>query len=331
MRKTTRRGFGQLCAAAALAVGFGLTQGSAALAQAEDYPSKPVRIIVPVAPGGPMDMIARLMGEKLSEEWGQPFLIENRPGGGQVIGTNEVVTSLADGYTLALMSHVWTMNPWLFDDLPYEQDALTPVTRLTITPLIMAVNPALPFEDVQDVIDYAEENPGELTFGSSGPSSSLRFAGELLKFRAGIDMLHIPYKGNGPMTVALAAGEIDVGFVNPVSKPFIDDGQIRALAITSIDRAESMPDLPTIAESGIEGYEAGSWFGLMAPAGTPPEIIDKLNAGLNEALGTSDVLEKLAAVEARASGTTVSEMEALITAEREKWRELIETTGVTVQ
>ena len=131
--------------------------------------------------------------------------------------------------------------------------------------------------------------------------------------------------------MALAAGEIDVGFVNPVSKPFIDDGQIRALAITSIDRAESMPDLPTIAESGIEGYEAGSWFGLMAPAGTPPEIIDKLNAGLNEALGTSDVLEKLAAVEARASGTTVSEMEALITAEREKWRELIETTGVTVQ
>lgn len=329
MFRAVRNHAARLTWALALAATLGLATAPAAMA--EDYPTKPVKIMVPVSPGGPMDMIGRLVGEKLSEKWGQQFVVENRPGGGQVIATNEVVHAPADGYTLVIMSHVFTMNPWLFKSLPYEISDLTPITRMTITPLIMAVNPDLPFKTVQDVVDYAKANPGKLSFGSSGPSSSLRFAGELLKYKTGIDMVHVPYKGNGPMTVAIVSGEIDLGFVNPVSLPFIQDGRLRALAITSAERSPSLPDLPTVAESGVPGYEAGSWFGIMAPAGTPPEIVEKLNTAINEILDMPDVQAKLAAVEAKPSGTTTAEMATLIDSELEKWRDLIQTTGITIK
>lgn len=303
---------------------------TAPASQAADYPDQPVKIVVPVSPGGPMDMIARLLADQLSERWGANFIVENHPGGGQVIATNVVAHADPDGYTLLLMGHVFTMNPWLFEQLPYEMDSLKPISKLTETPLIMSVNPELPLNSVQDVIDYAKEHPGELRYGSSGPSSSLRFAAELLQFMTDTEMTHVPYKGNGPMTVALTAGEVDLGFVNPVSLPYIEDGRIRALAITSAKRSPRLPDLPTVAESGVPGYVAGSWFGLMAPAGTPDEIVEKLNAEINDILDSQEVLDRLAAVEATAAGTSTAEFQTVIDEELEKWRKLIEKTGIKI-
>jgi tripartite-type tricarboxylate transporter receptor subunit TctC len=296
---------------------------------AQDYPASPVTIIVPVSTGGPMDMLGRLVAAELSDRWGQPFIVENRPGGGQSIATNYVANAEPDGYTLLLMGHVFTMNPWLFDDLPYEMDDLAPITQLSDHPLIMSVNPSLPVESVEEFIAYAAERPGELSFGSSGPSSSLRFASELMMFETGIDMVHIPYPGNGPMTVALASGEIDMAFVNPVSASFIEDGSIQAIAISSANRSEGMPDLPTVAET-LPGFSAGSWFGLMAPSGTPEDILEKLNVEVLDILRKAEVIETLTEVEATPVGRSREGFVAYIDSELEKWRVLIDETGLTL-
>ncbi|MYZ49574.1 Bug family tripartite tricarboxylate transporter substrate binding protein [Propylenella binzhouense] len=315
------------------AAGLALTLASVPFAAAEagGYPEKPVKILVPVAPGGPMDMIGRLVAEKLGAAWGQPFVVENRPGGGQVIATQVAAQSPADGYTLLVMSHVFTMNPWLFDRLPYGTDDFAPVTQMTETPLILAVNPKLPVNSVKELIDYAKAHPGELSFGSSGPSSSLRFAGELLKEMAGIDMVHVPFDGNGPMTVAVASGEIDLGFVNPVSIPFIKDGRLRALAITSRKRADSLPDLSTMQEAGVAGYEAGSWFGLVAPKGTPDDVIAKLNGEIGKILSDPEVKARLEAVEATPVTQSPEEFAAYIASELQKWKTLIGKLDIKVQ
>lgn len=300
-------------------------------AAAQDYPQQPVHILVPVAPGGPMDMAARLLGERLSETWGQPVVVENRPGGGQVIATNAAATSAPDGYTLLVMGHVFAMNPWLFESLPYDPAALTAITQMTETPLILVANNDLPVSSVQELIDYAHANPGEISFGSSGVSSSLRFAGELLKSMAGIEIEHIPYDGNGPMTVAIVSGEVQMGFVNPVSLPYISSGQVKALAVTSTERLSSLPDVPTVAETaGLEGYEAGSWFGLMAPAGTDPAIIAKVNADVNTALLAPDVVEKLVAVDATPRGRSVEDFQVYIASETKRWGELIRALDIKI-
>jgi tripartite-type tricarboxylate transporter receptor subunit TctC len=192
------------------------------------------------------------------------------------------------------------------------------------------VNPKLPVHSVKELIDFARAHPGKLSFGSSGPSSSLRFAGELLKSMTGIDMIHVPYDGNGPMTLAIMQNEVDLGFVNPVSLPSIKEGRLRALAITSKQRSPNLPDLPTVAESGVPGYEAGSWFGLMAPDHTPKDIIVKLNRAVNEALQMPDVRKRLLAVDAQPSGNSPEEFSAYITSELEKWRVLIQKTGIKI-
>jgi len=312
--------FGGALLAVAMAIGG---------AGAQSYPEKPVHLVVPVAPGGPMDMAARLLGEKLSTKWGQPVIVENKPGGGQVIATNAVATSAADGYTLLVMGHVFAMNPALFDTLPYDQDALTAINQMTETPLILIVNKDLPVSSVQELVDYAKEHPGELSFGSSGVSSSLRFAGELLKSMADIDIEHVPYDGNGPMTVAVIAGEVHMAFANPVSLPYIDAGEVKALAVTSTERLKSLPDVPTVAETpGLEGFEAGSWFGLMAPAGTDSAIVAKLNADVTEALADPDVLQKLTAVDATPKARSVEDFTGYIDSETERWGTLIRAIGI---
>lgn len=313
---------GKACGAVLLAAA--MAGGGGGFAAAQTYPDKTVRIVVPVAPGGPMDMIARLLAEKLAPEWGQPVVVENMPGGGQVIATQSVATSAPDGYTLLLMAHSFAMNPWLFDKLPYDQSALAPITQVTETPLILVVNPDLPVTTVQELIDYARANPGVLSFGSSGPSSSLRFAAELLKSMADIDIEHVPYDGNGPMTVAILSGEVQMGFANPVSLPYIEAGQVRALAVTSTDRIASLPDLPTMAETpGLEGFEAGSWFGVMAPAGVDPAVLAKINADVNAALKDAEVAQRLKAVDATPKGRTAEDFAAYIVSETERWGKII--------
>lgn len=311
----------------ALLLLIGVSSGSYAQG---DYPSKPVRVLVPVAPGGPMDMIARIVGEKLGRKWGHAFVVENRPGAGQIIATNTAAKAAPDGYTLLLMGHTFAMNPWLFKTIPYKNEDLAAITQLTETPLILVVNPKLPVHSVRELIDYAKANPRKLSFGSSGPSSSLRFAGELLKSMTGIDMIHIPYDGNGPMSLAVMSNEVDLGFVNPVALPNIQDGRLRALAITSKERSPNLPDLPTVAESGVPGYEAGSWFGLMAPSGTPKDIIQKLNVAVNEVLEMPDVKKRLLGVDAQPSGNSPEQFSAYIASELEKWRDLIQKTGVKI-
>lgn len=304
---------------------------SIGVAAAETFPEKPVHIVVPVAPGGPMDMAARLVGEKLSAKWGQPVVIENKPGGGQVIATNAVASAAPDGYTLLVMGHVFAMNPALFDKLPYEQEALTAVNQMTETPLILVVNNDLPVSSVQELVAYAKANPGTLSFGSSGVSSSLRFAGELLKSMVNIDIEHVPYDGNGPMTVAIISGEVQMGFANPVSLSYITAGKMKALAVTSNERLASLPDVPTVAETaGLEGFEAGSWFGLMAPAATDPKIVAKLNADVTEALADPDVVRKLVAVDATPKARSIEDYAAYIASETERWGKLIRTVGLKV-
>jgi tripartite-type tricarboxylate transporter receptor subunit TctC len=297
----------------------------------QDYPAKPVRILVPVSPGGPMDMIARIVSEKLNKKWGRAFVVENRPGAGQVIATNAAAKSPPDGYTLLLMGHSFTMNPWLFKSMPYKNEDLSAVTQLTQTPLILVVNPNLPIHSVRELIDYAKAHPGKLSFGSSGPSSSLRFAGELLKYMTGIEMTHVAYSGNGPMSLAIMSNEVHLGFVNPVSLPSIREGRLRALAITSKRRSANLPDLPTVAESGVPGYEAGSWFGLMVPSQTPKEIVGKLNVAVNEVLQMPDVKKLLMSVDAQPSGNSANEFSAYIASELVKWRDLIKKTGITIK
>ncbi|MGQ7794555.1 Bug family tripartite tricarboxylate transporter substrate binding protein [Faunimonas sp. B44] len=330
MSRISKRAFlRRSLAAAGVALALGLAQGAAA--QAQTYPEKPVKILVPVAPGGPMDMIGRLVAERLGAAWGQPFVVENRPGGGQVIATQAAAQSRGDGYTLLVMSHVFTMNPWLFDRLPYSTEDFVPITQMTETPLILAVNPKLPVQSVEELLAYAKAHPGQLSFGSSGPSSSLRFAGELLKEMADIDMVHVPYDGNGPMTVAIAAGEIELGFVNPVSIPFIKEGRLRALAITSRNRAESLPDLPTMQEAGVPDYEAGSWFGLAAPKGTPGEIVARLNGEIAKILAEPDVKARLEAVEATPVSQSPEAFASYIASELQKWKDLIGKMDLKVQ
>ena len=310
---------------------FTLLVGGANWALAADYPAKQVQILVPVAPGGPMDMIARVLGDKLSQKWGKPVLVVNKPGAGQVTATHAVAIGPDDGYSLLLMGHVFTMNPWLFKKLPYANEDLVPITKLTATPLILVVNPNLPIHSLQDLIAYAKVNPRKLYYGSSGPSSSLRFAGELLKSMAKIDIVHVPYDGNGPMTLAIMSGEMSFGFVNPVSLPFIREGKLRPIAITSSTRSPQLPDVPTVSEAGLPGYETGSWFGLMGPKGMPDSIIRKINADIREVLAQPEIVERLESVDAAPSPNSPEDFAKEIKVELEKWRVLIKELNITLE
>jgi tripartite-type tricarboxylate transporter receptor subunit TctC len=252
------------------------------------YPDKPIRIIVPFAPGGGVDIMARLISDFMSKDFGKPVIVENRPGAGTIVGTMAAASSAPDGYTLMLASTPFAINPSINAKLPYDSfKAFTPVALIARSFDIVVVNPKLPCMSMQDVIAYAKANPGKLNFGSPGIGSSPHLAGEIFKSMAHVDITHVPYKGSAPALTDLLGGQIQMIFSTvPAAASYVRSGQLRALAVTSAQRSAAYPELPTVAEAGVTGYLVEGWYGLYAPTGTAPDVVNLLNASVAKAIGT---------------------------------------------
>ena len=298
------------------------------------YPGKPIRIIVAYTPAGTTDILARALGQKFTEAWKQPVIVDNRPGANGNIGTEVAAKAPADGYAL-LMGTAGThaVNPGLYPKLPYDAvKDFAPISLTAIVPNILVVSNALTAKNLQELIAYAKKNRGKLSFGSPGVGSTGHLSAELFKTLAGIDMIHVAYKGSAPTLQDLIGGQIQVVIDNiPPYLPYVKAGKIRALAVTSAKRSPAAPDLPTMAEAGVKGYDAASWFGLFAPAGTPAEIIDRLSEETRRILGMPDVREKLLSLGAQPAGSTPEEFARFIDNEIAKWGRVIRSANVTIQ
>lgn len=301
------------------------------------WPSKPVRIVVPFAPAGTTDILARALAPELSKAFGQPFVIENKPGAGGNLGADLVAKS-NDGHTL-LMGTVGThaINPALYPKMPYDHvKDFVPITLVAGVPNVLVMNPAkadaLGIKGVPDLIRYAKANPGKLNMASSGNGTSIHLAGELFKTMTGTFMVHFPYRGSGPALLDLIGGNMDLMFDNlPSAMPQIKAGKLKALAVTSAERSAAVPDLPTVAEAGpLKGYEASSWFGLLAPAGTPADVVNRLQQETAKALGSPALKERLLAQGAIPSGMSPADFSKLIAAETKKWAEVVKASGAKV-
>ena len=306
--------------------------GARAAEPGKNYPTRSVRMIVPFAPGGSNDIMARLLGQKLTEAFGQQFIVDNRPGASGIIGTEIAAKATPDGQTLLVMSLTLAVNPSLHRKLPYDTEKdLAPITVIAAAPLMLVVHPSLPAKSTQEFIAYAKANPGKLNFGSGGPGSTPHLAGELLKTMAGIQMTHVPFKGGGPALSALVGGEIQLMLENiPSTLPYVQSGRLRALAATSRKRSPMVPDLPTLDESGVKGYELVGWNGLFAPGGTPKAIVTKLYDASVKALEQSDVKKRLAAMGAEAGGNSPAEFRKFLQAEIVKWAKVVKASGMKV-
>jgi tripartite-type tricarboxylate transporter receptor subunit TctC len=308
--------------------------GGAVLAAASriawaQYPSRPVRMIAPFAPGGTSDFLARLMGQWLSERLGQPFVIENRPGAGANIGTEAVVRASPDGYTLLMAGGYNAINATLYDKLNFNfiRD-ITAVAGIVRVPSVMVVHPSVPATTVPEFIAYAKSKPGKTTMASAGNGAPSHLAGELFKIMAGIDVVHVPYRGGGPAVTDLIAGQVQVMFATTVETiEYIRAGRLRALAVTTTTRSEVLPDIPAVAEF-LPGYEASGWFGIGAPKNTPSEIIDKLNREINAGLADPKIKTRLADLGGEALALSPAEFGRLIADETEKWRKVIRAANI---
>ncbi len=299
------------------------------------YPNHPVRIVVPFPAGGTTDILARATAQKLTETLGQPFVVENRPGAAGNIGAEIVAKSPPDGYTM-LMGTVGThaINASLYEKMPYDHvKDFVPVVLVAGVPNVLVVHPSVPAKSVQELIAYAKANPGKLNFASSGSGTSIHLSGELFKTMTGVSMQHVPYKGSAPALADLTGGQVQLMFDNlPSALPLIKAGKLRALAVTSLARASALPDVPTVAESGLPGFEASSWFGLLAPAGTPKDVVTKVNAEVAKWLATPEAKEKLAAQGAIvASGLTPDDFTRHIASETTKWQKVVKDSGAKVE
>ena len=302
------------------------------LSLAQAYPSRPVRIIVPVPPGGALDILARLMGQWLADHLGQPFVVENRPGGGTNIGVEAVVRAPADGYTLLLIPGSVTANATLYQHLSFNfiRD-IVPIAMISSLPLVMVVNTSNPAKTVPEFIAWAKANPGKVSMASGGTGSTSHIGGELLKLMTGVDMLHVPYRGGAPALTDLMGGTIQVYFSPlPESIANIRAGNIRALAVTTGKRTDALPDVPTIGES-VPGFEANTWQGIGAPKGTPAEIVMRLNKEINAALADSTIKARLAELGSVPSPLSPAEFEKYIADETAKWAKVIREAKIPLQ
>jgi tripartite-type tricarboxylate transporter receptor subunit TctC len=298
--------------------------------QAQPYPSKPIRFVVPYPAGGPLDSVARLLGQKVSESTHQPVIVDNKPGAGGNIGADAVAKAPPDGYTI-LMGAVAThaINPTLYASIPYDPiKDFIPVTQIASTPNVLVVNPAVPAGNVREFIAYAKANPGKLNFGSGSTGSAGHLAGELFKAMAGIDMTHVPYKGAAPAMNDLIGGQIQLMFDNLASSlAQVRAGKVRALAVTTAKRSALAPELPTIAESGLPGFDINTWFGIFVPARTPHEIVERLHAEFTKALAAPDIRERMLNLGAEPVGGSSAEFAAYIRAESGKYARIIKASG----
>jgi tripartite-type tricarboxylate transporter receptor subunit TctC len=300
---------------------------------AQTFPSKPVRLIVPYAPGGSVDLLARVMRDGLQDALGQPVLVENRAGAGGAIGIEAVAKSPADGHTLVLSgSGAITVNVHL-TKLPYEPARdLAPVSMLTTLPIVIAVHPSIPARSMEELLAYAKSRPGTLNYSSNGRGSVAFLAAELLKYMTGIRMEHVAYKGAAPATVAIMAGEVQLGFVDSAAvMPQARAGAVRAIAVTDPKRSAIVPDLPTVAESGVPGYSVSAWVGLFAPAGTPAAVIERLNTDVARVLNNSEVRERILKVQMEPAPNSAEQFARFIGIEHKQWGSVIEAAGIKAE
>jgi len=322
MKPTHRRQFLRLAAGAAA------QSAMSRIARAQAYPSRPVRLIVPIAPGGAQDILARLIGQWLSERLGQPFVIDNRPGGGSNIGTEAVVRAPADGYTLLLIPPDSAINATLYDKLNFKfvRD-IAPVAGLISLPLVMVVNPSFPAKTVPEFIAYAKANPGKINMASAGNGTGVHMAGELFKMMAGAEMVHVPYRGGGPALTDLVAGQVQVMFPGTVASiEHIRAGRLRALAVTTATRSDALPEIPTMAEF-VPGYEATAWFGVGAPKNTTSQVVDKLNETINAGLADTKIKAQLADLGGTPLVGSPADFGKFIAEETEKWAKVVKFSG----
>jgi len=298
---------------------------------AAPYPEKPVKLIVSWSPGGTTDILARIMAQGLTEKLGQTVLVENKPGGGNNIGTEFLIRSAPDGYTLNMTNPANAINATLYKNLPFNFiNDTVPVAGIIRTPNVMVVTASLPVKNVEEFIAYCKANPTKVNMASSGSGSSIHLSGELFKIMTGCKMAHIPYKGAGPALNDLIAGQVQVMFDNlPSSAGFIKDGRIRALAVTTATREASLPNVPTIGET-VPGYEASAWFGVSAPKGTPRDVVEKLNVAINQLLVDPKIQKRLSDLGGTPIPGTPEDFGKLISNETQKWEKVVKTSGATV-
>ena len=325
LHHTTRR---TLLASLAVAAAGALPLG----ALAQNFPTKPITIIVPFSAGGTTDILARIVGQGLTTELGQSVVVDNKPGAGGNIGGSLAAKATADGYTL-FMGTVGThaINQSLYKKMPFDPvKDFAPLSRVATVPNLLVAHPSQPFKTVKEMIAYAKANPGKITFGSPGSGASPHVSGELFKSMTGTDLLHIPYKGSAPAMTDLLGGQTSVMFDNmPSAIQHVRSGKLRPIAVTTAKRSPELPDVPTIAEAGVPGYEATSWFGMFAPAGTPKPVLDKLHAALIKVLNQADVKKKIAEQGGDVVAETPAQFAAFIQAESVKWGKVVKESGAT--
>jgi tripartite-type tricarboxylate transporter receptor subunit TctC len=313
-----------------LVVGALLAGSACAQAQTADYPTRPVRIVVPSSPGGGTDILARLMARKLAESMGQPFIVENRAGAGQALGIDVVARAPADGYTLLMAASAIVLNQVLSKKTSYDTVRdFAPVSLIATVSNVLVVHPSLPVKTETELIDYAKAHPGVLNYSSAGAGTSPHLSMELFRSMAGITMTHVPYKGTGPATVDVVAGQVQLSMPNLLTAmPHIKGGTLRALGVTGPRRATGLPNVPTIAEAGLPGYESVQWYGLMAPTGTPAPIVARLQAEIAKSLASPEMQAAMANEGADAVGNKPQEFAAFIKSEIDKWGQVVKAARI---
>lgn len=295
------------------------------IAKADSYPSKPIRMIVPAAAGGTTDIAARTIADPLGRELGQNIVVDIKAGAAAIIGTQALISSPADGYTI-IMGNIGpnAINYSLYKNLPYKMEDLEPVTMVLATPNVLVVNANFPAKTVAELVTLAKASPGKYSFASSGRGQSIHMSGEMLKYQAGIDITHVPYKGAGPALVDLLGGQVTMMVDNlPSSMPYIKSGKLRALAVTGKVRSPELPDVPTMMEAGFKDFEVTAWFGIFVPAKTPPEVINKLYAALKKVLNLPEVKARMTELGGYAPADTPANTKAFVIAEKKKWEQLV--------
>lgn len=303
-------------------------------ASAESYPTRLITLVVPYAAGGTNDIIARAVANKLSSSLGKPVIVENRSGAGGNVGSSSVAKAAPDGYTLLTAPiGILAINKWLYKNLGYDPEKeFAPITLAGSVPNVLLANPSVPARDIKELIAYAKANPNKITFASMGTGTTGHLNGEMLKILANVDIQHVPYRGSAPALQDLLGGHVNIMFDNlPTALPLVKAGQLKAFAVTSAARSESLPDVPTLSEAGVAGFEATAWFGFVAPAGTPTEILDLLNSEMVKALKDPEVAEKLKAQGISISANTRAEFTAVIARESKRWKEVVDRAGVKVE
>jgi tripartite-type tricarboxylate transporter receptor subunit TctC len=312
------------CVHSLLLKAFGLLLALITAAAAQDYPNRPVRVIVPFPPGGVNDTVGRLISTHLSERLGKQFVVENKAGAASIVGSEIAANAPKDGYTLLVVSLVNAVNPWLYK-LPYDPaNAFTPVAFLATAPNVMVVNPQLPAQSVQELIELAKAKPGDVPYATAGVGSFMHLSAALFVQMTGVDMMHVPFKGGGPAMTDLVAGNTKMGFATTITTtPLVKSGRLKALGVGSLKRSASLPDVPTLSESGVPGYECANWIGLVAPAGTPADIVEKVNREILAIVDLPDVQKRFADQGAEAVRMSPSEFGAFMAKETAKWERVV--------